>query len=464
MLRTRRRLILAYLLAADALATLGAFLAAYYGAGRALERLPGVRVVLPLREYLWVPFAAVPLWWALFAVAGAYRLDRIGSLRQTLRDLLKPMLVGTLVIGFAIFVLKEKEFARRVIGAFLLLNYCLVAAGRRLVAGIERRIGPLRRLLLVGSPARARALAATLLGREDGLEVVGVVSPAPPDGGRPPILARPGELPGLLEREVVDDVVIADAPDGLEGVNAVLRACEAVGVDAHIAGGLFDAPASHLRLTRLHPVPLLTFTRGPHDPVLLGLKRGLDVAVAGAVLGFFWPAFLALAAAVRLTSRGPAFYSQERVGLNGRRFRLYKFRSMVVGADGRRGALADRNIMDGPVFKVPDDPRVTPLGRLMRRYCLDELPQFWNVLRGDMSLVGPRPPLPEEVPAYERWQRRRLSMRPGLTGLWQVSGRHEMSFEEWVACDLRYIDTWSLWGDLALLLRTLPVALSGKGL
>ena len=465
MLRTRRRAVLTWHLLSDAAATLAAFLLAYCGAGVALERLAGMRVVLPLKDYLWVPLLSVPMWWALFAFAGAYRLERVQTPLETARRLLPPMLLGALVIGFAIFALQEKDFSRRVIGAFLVANFLLAVLGRCGLAAWLRRLGPLRDLLLIGTTEGAAAWAARLPRAEWGLRPVGLLA----DGGADPaqglpLLGRPEDLPRVLEERVVDDVIVTDAGVGMETVQRVIRTCETVGVDVHLAEGFFDAPASRMHVQTLENRRLLTFRRGPYDPAPLALKRALDVALAAGVLWFFWPMFLALALGVRLTSRGPAFYRQTRVGLNGRRFTLYKFRSMHEGSHERRTALAGSNIYKGPVFKMRRDPRVTSFGRLLRRYSLDELPQFWNVLRGDMSLVGPRPALPEEVKQYERWQRRRLSMRPGLTGLWQVSERYEMSFPQWMEYDLRYIDTWSLASDVAILLRTLPVVLRGGGL
>jgi lipopolysaccharide/colanic/teichoic acid biosynthesis glycosyltransferase len=172
---------------------------------------------------------------------------------------------------------------------------------------------------------------------------------------------------------------------------------------------------------------------------------------------------LACALAVRLTSSGPILFAQRRVGLNGRTFRLYKFRSMFADAETRRAHLQHLNEMSGPVFKMKRDPRVTAVGRSLRRLSLDELPQLWNVVRGDMSLVGPRPPIPEEVQGYVRWQRRRLSMKPGLTCLWQVNGRNQVGFDEWMKLDLAYIDNWSLKLDLQILLRTIPALLQARG-
>jgi exopolysaccharide biosynthesis polyprenyl glycosylphosphotransferase len=193
------------------------------------------------------------------------------------------------------------------------------------------------------------------------------------------------------------------------------------------------------------------------------LKRAMDFFLAAAALVLLSPLFLILAVLVRLTSPGPVFYRQTRCGLGGRRFSLLKFRSMVNDAEDSQPNLEGLNEVDGPVFKMRDDPRCTRVGRWMRVFSLDELPQLWNVLCGDMSLVGPRPPLPREVQQYEPWQRKRLRMRPGLTCLWALEGRSQLRFDRWVKLDLLYIDRWSIWLDCKILFKTIPAVLSGKG-
>ena len=210
-------------------------------------------------------------------------------------------------------------------------------------------------------------------------------------------------------------------------------------------------------------LPILTFTTLPRRSNELVVKRMMDLAGAGAMALLALPVMVPLAAFVKLTSRGPVLFRQERMGVNGRLFTMYKFRTMYQGSDKVPEGLREKNLMTGPVFKVRTDPRVTPVGRFLRRWSLDEWPQLWNVLRGEMSLVGPRPPLPDEVEEYETWHRRRLSMRPGMTGLWQVSGRNEVDFEAWMRLDLDYIDHWSLRGDLGILARTIPAVLFGRG-
>jgi exopolysaccharide biosynthesis polyprenyl glycosylphosphotransferase len=215
-------------------------------------------------------------------------------------------------------------------------------------------------------------------------------------------------------------------------------------------------------LDRIGNAPLLTFSAAPADDVSLIVKRAIDITLSLLTLLILWPLIGLAAILVRLTSPGPIIYRQKRCGLNGRRFTLYKFRSMVENADAlkdRVAHLSEKQI----AFKIPRDPRVTAVGRWLRKFSIDEWPQFYNVLRGDMSLVGPRPPLPEEVDRYERWQRRRLRMRPGLTCLWVLKGRDRLNFDAWMKMDMAYIDNWSLRLDWSILVRTIPHVLTGRG-
>jgi exopolysaccharide biosynthesis polyprenyl glycosylphosphotransferase len=213
----------------------------------------------------------------------------------------------------------------------------------------------------------------------------------------------------------------------------------------------------------LDGTPLLTFATMPTAPLALFVKRVIDVVVSLLSLVLTAPLWAVIAVAVRLTSSGPVLYRQVRCGLHGRRFVLLKFRTMVEDAEKLQGEVAHLNVMDGPVFKAPSDPRVTSVGRLLRRSSLDELPQVINVLKGDMALVGPRPPIPEEVEQYQPWQRRRLAMKPGMTCLWQISGRSDLDFATWMELDLAYIDGWSLWLDLKIMALTVPAVFSGRG-
>jgi exopolysaccharide biosynthesis polyprenyl glycosylphosphotransferase len=242
-----------------------------------------------------------------------------------------------------------------------------------------------------------------------------------------------------------------------------IRTCERFGVP-------FALPAYSFRLERARPIEsaavsdgFLHFVNHAPRPYQRSVKRLFDIFASAAALVALAPLLIFVAVLIKLTSTGPIFFKQARVGLHGRPFNIFKFRTMVVNAEEMKEQLEESNEQTGPVFKMKNDPRVTPLGRLLRKHSIDELPQLINVLRGDMSIVGPRPPLPSEVAKYEGWQLRRLSVRPGLTCIWQVSGRNQISFQEWMFLDMRYIDHWSLTEDLSLILRTLPQVLTGRG-
>jgi len=279
-----------------------------------------------------------------------------------------------------------------------------------------------------------------------------------------PVLGQLNAIRAILEENAVDEVIIClPVDDHFAQVLEVIRLAQELGVVARI---LPDAPGSQLlsrvRLERFEGRYVVTLFREQMLLQLLG-KRALDVVVSAFLLVVLSPLLVAVAVAIRLSSPGPALFMQRRVGMNKRTFDLYKFRSMYIDAEQRRDELAKLNEMDGPVFKIRNDPRVTPLGRVIRLTSIDELPQLINVLSGQMSLVGPRPPLPQEVDRYEWLYRRRLSIKPGITCLWQISGRNHVSFKQWMEMDQRYIDNWSLWLDIKILVKTLPAVLSLRG-
>jgi exopolysaccharide biosynthesis polyprenyl glycosylphosphotransferase len=238
--------------------------------------------------------------------------------------------------------------------------------------------------------------------------------------------------------------------------------CDEEGVRTHVSVDFFPHVNSDVYLERIGPAPLLTFAAAPDDEIRLMIKRLIDIALAGASLILLLPFMAAVALLIRVTSPGPAIFRQVRCGLNGRRFVCLKFRSMCEDAETRRAGLEHLN-QKQTAFKIADDPRLTPIGRYMRKFSVDEWPQLWNVVRGEMSLVGPRPAVPEEVEKYKRWQRRRLRMRPGLTCLWAISGRDELDFDTWMKLDMQYIDRWSLALDWQIIVRTIPQVLLGKG-
>ncbi len=428
--------------------------------------------LFPLRDYLALLLVVVLLWNALALLIQQQPAlsagDRLGVVKET--ALL--VFLGGVLISAAIFVLKYQFISRPFILIFVLVNFSFLVAFRLLAARGVSRFGRLvsgdRNLLIVGSGDRAARVAAVLEEAEAwGYHLVGIVPEAPdatPDsrlGAYPRIpLSQIGEA---IKRHTVDEVIFVVSKEALAGLEEIFLLCEEEGVKTRVMLSFFPHVTSKVYLEALQDLPLLTFTTTPQNDYLLLVKNGIDLFLACALLVLTAPLFAMISLLIKTTSKGPIIFKQVRCGLGGREFVFYKFRSMVENAEATRSQLQHLNEMSGPVFKIGKDPRCTPVGRFLRKFSLDELPQLINILKGDMSFVGPRPPLPREVENYQRWQRRRLRMKPGLTCLWQVRGRNEIDFDEWMKLDLQYIDNWSLLLDVKIALKTIPIVLLGKG-
>jgi len=336
-----------------------------------------------------------------------------------------------------------------------------------LLHALRRRGRNYRNVLVLGSGPRAGEVARTLQRHPEwGLRILSFVdgsdAPLDPDVS-PELMNKLSDVPTILRDHVVDEVIVACPRSMLMEIDPVIETCAETGTPVTLLSDLFGSTLAPRTITHMDTLAALSFARVHHSRGALALKRGIDVAGSAAGLLLAAPVLGLTALAIKLSSPGPVFFRQIRCGLHGRPFEILKLRTMYVDAEERKAELAHLNEMDGPVFKIRNDPRITPVGRLLRRFSLDELPQLWNVLRGDMSLVGPRPPVPAEVAQYAMSERRRLSMRPGLTCLWQISGRNQIGFEDWVKLDLQYIDSWSLGRDVQILLRTVPAVLRGTG-
>ncbi|BAX78883.1 sugar transferase [Labilibaculum antarcticum] len=271
------------------------------------------------------------------------------------------------------------------------------------------------------------------------------------------------QLSEIIDANVVDEVIYCKGKFDNDEVRALIYACSEVGVTFRVYSELLSVVSQRSHLTYFKELPFLTFANHTKNYFALKVKELLDFLFSSAIVIFISPVLLAIAVAIKIEDGGSIFFRQRRVGLNGRIFDCLKFRTMVENAEALRVKLENLNEQSGPVFKIKNDPRVTRVGRFLRKTSLDELPQFFNVLKGEMSVVGPRPPIPSEVQQYQRWQRRRLSMKPGITCIWQVSGRNNIPFEEWMKLDMLYIDTWSLKLDLILFLSTIKVVFTGEG-
>ncbi len=333
---------------------------------------------------------------------------------------------------------------------------------------MARRVGKnTRNVLIVGTGSRAAQLKRSIEAHPQwGLCIVGYVDDV--DTAVDPSLYNAklfgiAQMDSLLSDMVVDRVLVAVPRSMLGSIAPVLSACSSTGVPLTLLTDLFGDFLPTPQIGSFGARPSLEFAAVHHNSFLLSVKRAIDVVGAAAALVASAPLVGLAALAIKLEDGGPIFFRQTRCGLYGRRFSMIKLRTMCVDAEARKADLVELNEMDGPVFKVKLDPRITKVGAFLRRYSLDELPQFWNVLTGDMSLVGPRPPVPEEVVHYEISERRRLSMPPGITCIWQVGGRNEIGFQEWVKLDLQYIDHWSLGLDAKILMQTVPAVLLARG-
>ncbi|MBM4381936.1 MAG: sugar transferase [Deltaproteobacteria bacterium] len=392
------------------------------------------------------PISAVSLLLALAALSSAFGQSAVAFATGLELDPTFPIVIACAQLG--------------VLGG---LRIVLLGAAR-----LFRRAGHnTRNVLIAGSGPRA-AYVEDVIARhpEWGLRVIGFIDGGFPERG--PAVAPDRVFPldsidDILADQVIDEVIVAVPRSKLEESVRVVDAATSAGVPITLLSDVFGDLLPTPRVKRFGALPALAFAPVHHPAGWLAVKRAIDAGGAAVLLLAAAPVLALCALAIKLTSPGPVFFHQVRCTLNGRLFSMPKLRTMLVDAEEKKLALAAQNEMSGPVFKMRSDPRITPVGRFLRRYSLDELPQLWSVLRGDMSLVGPRPAIPSEVAEYRTAERRRLSMRPGLTCLWQVSGRNKIGFEDWVRLDLEYIDTWSLASDFTILLRTLPAVLRGEG-
>jgi exopolysaccharide biosynthesis polyprenyl glycosylphosphotransferase len=399
---------------------------------------------------------------ALLALQGIVDVEHVRSWPTRLRAITSAISTGT-VIGMLVAFDGDLRLSR----TWLALGWSLSIAALvvwlsiapTLYFGVRRHFVTRPRALVVGANALGIEVAREL---ERGFEVLGYVDNGTDLEGAldRPLLGAIADLGSLVRARRVNEIIVALPPDRREQLNNVVARGFGREVDIKVLPDLGANLPSRMFVGRFGAHAYIGYA-----PVarVSWIKRAVDVVLGGATLLVLAPALIAIAIAVRVTSPGPIMYRQQRVGRDGNVFEMLKFRSMYHGADNMVELLRERNEASGPLFKIRQDPRVTPVGRFLRRFSLDELPQLMNVLRGEMSLVGPRPPLPTEVARYEEWQLGRLQARPGMTGLWQVSGRSEVPFNDMVRLDLHYVRNWSFGLDLEIMLRTIPAVMSKRG-
>jgi len=408
-------------------------------------------------------------WLAASTLARLYTVYRTLPFLTELLRLANALALVALAAALAEPLWDDQGVTRAVLQLYPATALAFLVCGRlviRAAAGLARRSGfNTRRVAVVGQGPLAQEVVERFATHPEwGYAFAGYVLE---DGAVAeedcPVLGRLGGFGTLLQEQVLDEVIFAVPTERLAAVQDAARLCEEQGINFRIFVDIVYGGLARLESSGIDGLPMLAYTTVPTNELALAAKRAFDILVSASVLLLLSPVLLAICVAIKRESPGPVLFRQRRTGLHGREFDLFKFRSMHQDAEAQLARLRTQNEMSGPVFKMRNDPRVTRIGHFLRRTSLDEFPQFWNVLRGEMSIVGPRPPIPEEVRQYQRWQRRRLSVRPGITCTWQISGRNDVSFDRWMRLDLEYIDSWSLMGDLSIFARTIPAVLSAKG-
>ncbi|MBI1880400.1 MAG: undecaprenyl-phosphate glucose phosphotransferase, partial [Chloroflexi bacterium] len=423
---------------------------------------------------VYLPFAGLftLLLILVYRQQGAYRLRRQISWFDEFYAIVNGTATGTIIMIVFIFLYRAAFYSRAIFiyaGIFVIL---LLGLSRLIKVSLlrflrRRGIGS-ERVVIVGAGEMARTvMRAVVANPECGFNVIGFLDDNPVKGetdiGRFKALGSLANLADVLREQAIDEVIITLPWQYHRKIVSIMTHCERENIRARIVPDLFQMTISRMHVEDIAGVPMI----GVKEVSISGLnqvvKRSIDLVGAGLVVVIGAPLMALVALAIKLESPGPVLFRQERVGRNGRRFTVYKFRSMIEGAEEQQAALQDLNEAEGPLFKIRDDPRMTRVGKWLRKLSLDELPQFYNVLRGEMSLIGPRPPLPAEVKQYQEWHKRRLEVSPGITGLSQISGRSTLSFDETALLDIYYIENWSLGLDTKIMLQTIPRVIFGNG-
>jgi exopolysaccharide biosynthesis polyprenyl glycosylphosphotransferase len=417
----------------------------------------------------WV-LLTVPLWLVIFAVYGLYDRRELDAPSEEIRRLFHGITVSLVAVVMVTFWAKF-AVSRGWIASLALFCTLTVAAGRLAVRRLGHRLSVRGYLcspaLIVGTNEEARTIARSLLRqRQLGYRGVGFVSVGPMPTGSVdglPVVGRVEDVAQLAKQTGVTAVIIAGTAVRADVLMQIDQALQSVDVEIRLTPGLPHVSPSRITIRPLDGLALLSLDRRELGLRQAALKRSFDVLCGTVLFVIGLPVMAFVGLLVRVTSKGPALFRQERVGKGGKPFLMYKFRSMVVGAEELHEELVEKSGADTVLFKLREDPRVTRVGRVLRRWALDELPQLWNVVRGDMSLVGPRPALPGETARYSNRLRTRLQVKPGLTGLWQVNGRHELPFADYIRYDLFYVENWSLGLDLYVIGKTVPALLGRRG-
>lgn len=423
--------------------------------------------------YAWLISFIILVWWHLLAINQVNNKSHRGkSLRKVISGILKTNLQGLLLIGFILFILKDEFISRSLILIFAVVCSFTLIIEKIILYKVLKKIRRLERnlqhALIIGTGNKASKLISLIQANRDaGFRIIGILGKDSKEIGEKingiPIIDVSNHLSQILHHNVVDEVFIALSMQYIRDIETMVIECEQLGVNTRIMVQVVEPSIASVYVDEIFNTSFITFTTRNKKVNQQYLKMLIDYIITTALIIMLFPVLIIISLFIKLDSHGPILFKQTRAGMNGRRFVIFKFRSMYENSEAMRFELEDHNEMTGPVFKISNDRRVTRVGKFLRRTSLDELPQLFNVLKGEMSLVGPRPLFVYESDKISGVFRRRLSMKPGITGLWQIAGRNDINFDEWMTLDLNYIDNWSLWLDTKILFKTLSVPLTKKG-
>jgi exopolysaccharide biosynthesis polyprenyl glycosylphosphotransferase len=463
---------------ADAVTTAFSFLAAYVFWNWARLIFPWASLGMDIKispDLFWKITVFAIIWVIILTKLDAYTYQRFTSVRREMKIVGKASLIGTLIVFAADFLFRFEYIPRTYIGIFFIVNFLSLTIEKIILFKFAKKIREKgkdrKKIIVVETGLGAKDFVETVeknLGW--GLDIIGLITEDGSASGSElygkRVLGTNKEIENILHQYPVDEVIICASGGELSRLEfeQVFEICEREGVQIRVHSDFLGKLTKRVTVDHIYGLSIISYLNTPHNEWALYLKRLIDIVVSGILLIILSPFFLVIAIAVKLTSEGPVLYEWNVLGFNKRPFGSWKFRTMVQDADAKKEVFMELNEMKGPVFKMKNDPRITKVGRFLRKFSLDELPQLWSVFKGDMSLVGPRPAGPHELARYESWHRRKLSIKPGITCFWQANGRNKIDdFNEWVKLDLQYIDNWSLWLDLKILAKTAWVVLRGTG-
>lgn len=466
MLKENQRLYNNTLIILDVILSLIAFLTGYY-----FRVFTHAKTIVFTNQYLTLALLIIPIWYILLKIINLQNSQKNKAYSIVIIEYTLIAVLGISILFIFIFWFKLESISRVAILIFGITDLILHSTLKIIIISIQKKNTlkgkNTKNALIYADKSSVDFIEKIIEAKQYGYNIFAIVSNDEIITNKYnslfKILNLQHDINKFLEENEIDDVIYCKENIKSTEIRDLVYSCEEIGVNFQLQSELFSLIASKSQLNYLNETPVLSINSTSTDYFALSIKKIIDYIISFFALIVSFPIMLIIALAIKIESKGPIFFKQTRVGLRGRKFTMYKFRTMVDNAEKLKKQLEKHNEVDGPVFKIKKDPRITKVGAFLRKTSLDEFPQFLNVISGQMSIVGPRPPIPEEVKQYERWQLRRLSMKPGITCIWQVSGRNNISFEQWMKMDLQYIDNWSLRLDIMLIIKTINTVFKRTG-